>query len=171
MVILRVEQTLGALAVPAVATLVGPPLLLYGAYAWRHGRTVTLAAIGAGLELTDWRGRRRTLREPLSVLYCVIYSGGGRMEHVVVAGPLTETPLVLRTRQWRPAELTAMWRRLGLEARIDDLTSVPGVRARFPRAPLPYVTRHPMTFGLLCTLLALAHITLVISVFRGLADA
>jgi hypothetical protein len=169
-VAVRVASDLGWLAGPAVAALVGPPGLLFGAYAVRHSRTVRLAEAGGRLELTDWRGRRRTLREPAAVLYCTIYSGGGRMEHVVVGGPLIEVPLLLRTRQWRPGDLAAMWRRLGLEPRVDDLTSVPGVLSRFPGVPLPYPTRYPMTVGLLCVLGVFGYIALVVSLFRAIAE-
>jgi hypothetical protein len=103
------------------------------------------------------------------VLYCTVYSGGGRMEHVVVGGPLSEAPLLLRTRQWRPDDLAELWRRLGLEPAADDLTSVPGVLSRFPGVPLPYATRYPVTVGSLACLLTFGYIALVVSAFRALA--
>jgi hypothetical protein len=165
----RLTDELGRWGTPATAVLIGLPTLVFGAYAHRHSRTVALTATDGALALTDWRGRRRTLRHPATVLYCTIYSGGGRLEHIVVGGPLTEIPLLLRTGQWRPGELSELWRRLGLEPRIDDLTSVPGVRWQFPGVPLPYATRHPMTFGLLLVLAAFAHITAVVSGFRAVA--
>jgi hypothetical protein len=103
----------------------------------------------------------------MAVLYCTIYSGGGRMEHITVGGPLTETPLVLRTRQWLPEDLAELWRRLDLEPAVDDLTSVPGVRSRFPGVPLPYATCYPITIGLLWIIGASAYISLVVTVLRA----
>jgi hypothetical protein len=170
-VAVRVERELDWLVVPTVAALVGPPALVLAGYAVRHSRTVRLTAMDGLLDLTDWRGRRHTLRRPLAVLYCTMYSGGGRMEHIVIGGPLTEIPLVLRTRQWRPADLAAVWERIGVRPRHDDLTSAPGVRSRFPAVPLPYSTRYPMTVGLLCALAAFGYIALVMSLFRAVADA
>ena len=163
----RLAGEFGWLAGPTVAALVAPPAALFWAYARRHTRTVVLVLDRDGLHLTDWRGRTRTLRKPVAVLYCTIYSGGGRMEHVVVAGPLTETPLLLRTRQWRPADLAALWRRLELEPVVDDLTSAPGVLSRFPGVPLPYATRYPVSVGLLWILAALAYIGLVVTAARA----
>jgi len=163
----RLAGEFGWLAAPAVVALVGPPAGGFWAYARRHDRTVSLVLSPDGLRLTDWRGRLRTLHRPTAVLYCTIYSGGGRMEHIAVGGPLTETPLVLRTRQWRPADLAELWRRLGLEPAVDDLTSVPGVRSRFPGVPLPYATCYPITIGLLWTIGAFAYISLVVTVFRA----
>jgi hypothetical protein len=165
----RLAEELGPLAVPATLTLVGPPALLLWTYARRHARTVELALTERGLRLTDWRGRRRTLRHPVVALYCTIYSGGGRMEHLAIGGPLSETPLLLRTRQWRPDDLAELWRRLGVQPAVDDLTSAPGVRSRFPRIPLPYATRYPMTTGLLSIVIAFGYIALVVSAFRALA--
>jgi hypothetical protein len=170
-VAVRIESNWGWLAAPAVTALVVPPALLVVAYAVRHSRVVHFVAAGGRLELTDWRRRRRTLREPMSVLYCTIYSGGGRMEHVVIGGPLTEVPLLLRTRQWREDDLTAVWQHIGVRPRFDDLTSVPGVRSRFPGVPLPYATRYPMPVGLLCALAAFAYIALVMAVIRAVAQA
>jgi hypothetical protein len=169
-VAVRLERELGGLAVPALAVLVGPPALLLTVYAVRHSRTVRLTVVDGRLELFDWRGRRRTLHRPLAVLYATIYAGGGRMEHIVIGGPLTEIPLLLRTHQWRPDDLIAVWERIGVRPRHDDLTSVPGVRSRFPAVPLPYATRYPMTVGLLCALAAFGYIALVVSFFRAVAD-
>lgn len=165
----RLAEEFGALAAPAVVALFAPAAALFWMYARRHTRTTALVLADDGLELTDWRGRVRTLRKPLAVLYCTIYSGGGRMEHVVVGGPLTETPLLLRTRQWSPDDLAGLWRALDLEPNVDDLTSVPGVLARFPGTPLPYATRYPITVGLLLILAAFAHICLVFTVTRAVA--
>lgn len=161
----RLARELGWLAVPAVAALTGPPALLFGAYALRRTRTVSLTATGADLTLTDWLGRRQTLRRPGTAVYCTIYSGGGRMEHIVITGPADQQPLVLRTRQWRPADLAQLWLHLGVVETVDDLTSVPGVRSRFPGAPLPYATRYPITVGLLCALATFGYIALVMSLF------
>jgi hypothetical protein len=177
-VTVRLAGEMGWLAGPTMATLVGPLGLICWAYVRRHRRTVSLALTDGEpdddgqpreLALTDWRGRVHTLRKPSTVLYCTIYSGGGRMEHVVVAGPLTETPLLLRTRQWRPDDLAELWRRLGLEPAADDLTSVPGVRSRFPGVPLPYATRYPLTIGLVSILIAFGYLALIVSFFRDLA--
>jgi hypothetical protein len=165
----RLAGEFGWLAAPAVVALVGPPAALFWAYARRHDRTVTMSLSAGGLELTDWRGRLRTLHKPIAVCYCTIYSGGGRMEHITVGGPLTETPLVLRTRQWRPDDLAELWRRLDLEPSVDDLTSVPGVRSRFPGVPLPYATRYPITVGLLWIIATFAYISLVVSLFRAIS--
>jgi hypothetical protein len=165
----RLAGEFGALAAPAVVALVGPPAALFWAYARRHARTTSLALFPDGLRLTDWRGRVRTLHKPMAALYCTIYSGGGRMEHIAVGGPLTETPLLLRTPQWRPEDLAQLWRRLDLEPAVDDLTSVPGVRSRFPGVPLPYATCYPITIGLLWIIGAFGYISLIVSIFRAVA--
>lgn len=169
-VAVRLADDLGTHAAGAMAALLGPPLLLAAGYVARHVRTVRLTATGSGVELTDWRGRRWRVRRVASVVYCTIYSGGGRMEHIVLAGHRADPPVLLRTRQWRPDDLAALWRRLGVAPEVDDLTSAHGVQARFPRAPLPFVTRYPMTVGALCALLAFGWIALVISTVRALAE-
>jgi hypothetical protein len=165
----RLAGEFGALAGPAMVALVGPPAAGFWAYARRHDRTVTLALAPDGLRLTDWRGRLRTLHKPTAVRYCTVYSGGGRMEHTAIGGPLTETPLLLRTRQWRAEDLAELWRRLDLEPAVDDLTSVPGVRSRFPGVPLPYATCYPITVGLLWILGAFAWISLVVTALRAVS--
>src|SRR5688500_18384988 len=86
----RLAGEFGALAAPTVVALVGPPAAGFWAYARRHDRTVSLALAPDGLRLTDWRGRLRTLHKPTTVRYCTVYSGGGRMEHVAIGGPLAE---------------------------------------------------------------------------------
>ena len=163
----RLSGEFGWLAVPILVALTAPPAALIACYLFRHRRVVKLETVDGGLRSTDWLGRRQALLRAASVCYCTLYSGGGRMEHVVVAGAFNERPLVLRTRQWRRADLERVWRRLGLAPEVDDLTSVRGVRFRFPGAPLPLVTRHPMIVVALVVGAAFGYIWLVITLARG----
>lgn len=149
--------------VVAVAALGGVPAVLWAVYLGLQNRNCRIVVTGEGVELVDWRGRRRTVARPeagSARRYHVVFRNSeGRDRYdtlVVVALAPTERPLLLWGTRWEWHTLEPLWSALGLEpADANDWktpVSFAEVRADNAQLATPLWWRRPWTVTALALL-------------------
>jgi hypothetical protein len=165
-----------ALALLVVALFALPAVVTFAAWMVRK-LAQRLEFAGGVLTYRDWRRRAVALGAPQDLR---VTRGQVRYESalaldvpvLVVAGTPGAEPVLLRARHWRRTDLSALWRRVGVQpaGAFDRLYTADELQQQFPGMRLPWSLSRPMLIWSFTTLVVLGWIVGTIALIVQLAE-